>query len=227
MTTPLPSITFLSIGAFRANSGQTVSLDDGDLRDIVASYDAKSNPAPVVIGTPGLADPAYGWVASLEADSGKLTAKLSNVDPTFAENVRGRRYTSLRPSFYLPDSSANPAPGRLYLKHISFEGMPKPKLEMGSASFAQSWNSGTLSFAAEVVEKPGMTDHYQQALNLMKRNPALKGDEAMAIVQRDPSLPAGYEADPERAALYRAAMDLRAGDPRLTMAEAVRLARGV
>lgn len=222
----LSTITFASIGRFNTTSGETVSLGESDLRGIAASYDAKLNPAPVVIGTPGLSDPAYGWVHSLETESGKLTAKISHVDPTFAENVRNKRFSSLRPSFYLPDSNANPAPGRFYLKNISFEGMPKPAIKIGAVSFAQSQYAGTVSFAAEIVGQPTMTDYHQQALDIMKRNPALTGAEAMAIAQRATPLPKGYSADPERAALYRAAMDLRAADPRLSMADAVKLAGG-
>lgn len=220
----LSTITFASIGRFNTTSGETVSLGESDLRGIAASYDAKLNPAPIVIGTPGLSDPAYGWVQSLETESGKLKAKISHVHPTLAENVRNRRFSSLRPSFYLPDSNANPAPGHFYLKNISFEGMPKPVIKIGAVSFGQSQYAGTVSFAAEIVQQLTMIDYEQQALNIMKRNRALTGAEAMAIAKGEPSLPAGYSADPERAVLYRAAMALRAADPRLSMADAVKLA---
>jgi hypothetical protein len=98
-------------GRHTANSGQAFSFSEADLEGCARAYDPPRHEAPLVVGHPDAGKPAYGWVKSLAFGEGRLTAETAQVDPDFQEMVNQGRFKKPSASFYLPNSSSNPAPG--------------------------------------------------------------------------------------------------------------------
>ena len=147
-----PTITFLRTGTFTTGTGQVVAMREEDLRAIVSSYDPGLDPAPVVIGTPKIDDPAYGWASGLELRGDRVSAQIAQIEPTFAEYVRQGQYSSVKAAFYQPDSAHNPKPGKWYLKNIQFDGMPIPPAgRLRAVSFGQAADRATLSVPGELL----------------------------------------------------------------------------
>ena len=106
----------------------TITADD--IAAIAAAYDPQLHEAPVVIGHPAKDGPAYGWAQSLEvSEEGELVAVPHQVDPAFAELVEAGRYKKISAALYGSGSSANPTPGRPYLRHIGFFGAHPPAVK--------------------------------------------------------------------------------------------------
>lgn len=79
------AIRILRPGTFTDIHGTKVTFAQADLDDLIASYDAGSDPAPLVVGHPSTDAPAYGWVGALAMEDGNLVALPSEVAPAFAE----------------------------------------------------------------------------------------------------------------------------------------------
>ncbi|UIJ46910.1 hypothetical protein LZK98_08200 [Sphingomonas cannabina] len=151
MDSPTP-IKILKPGTFTDIHGKTVTFGAAELAEIVESYDAASDPAPLVIGHPKTDDPAWGWAGALELQGDTIVAMGTDVEPAFAETVRAKRYRKISPSFYPPKHPANPKPGKWYLKHIGFLGAAAPAIKgLGTVSFSDADDGGaiTLDFAEE------------------------------------------------------------------------------
>ena len=80
-------IAIFRTGDFVSVEGTAVSFGQAELEQIETSYDAASDPAPLVVGHPKTEDPAYGWVKSLSVEDGVLFANPERVEATFAEMV--------------------------------------------------------------------------------------------------------------------------------------------
>lgn len=142
-------ITILKPGTFTDINGTKVTFTRGDLVAMAESYDATSDPAPMVVGHPKTDHPAYGWIGALRMQGDTLVAEPSDVEPAFAEAVRAKRYAKISPSFYPPRGSSNPKPGGWYLKHLGFLGGAAPAIKgLGTVSLAADDADGatTLSF---------------------------------------------------------------------------------
>ena len=113
-------------GSFKDMSGTTQTIKRQELAQIAALYDAEDHPAPVVIGHPETDAPAYGWVDQLYLEGDVLKATLRDVVPEFAQAVQSGRYKRVSISLFLPSSTANPMPGKFYLRHIGFLGAQAP-----------------------------------------------------------------------------------------------------
>ncbi|WP_293602620.1 MULTISPECIES: peptidase [unclassified Polaromonas] len=138
--------------------GIVVDFTSSILEEVASTYDPKLHEAPIVIGHPKLADPAYGWVGSLSFGEGGLVADERQVDPDFNELRRKGHYKHPSASFYMPDSPNNPTPGKWYLRHVGFLGATAPALKGLNAqavSFAES-EQGVVTFG----ELPGYAGSY-------------------------------------------------------------------
>ena len=125
----------------------TLSFTESDLKACAEAYDPSVFKAPLVVGHPKLADPAYGWVASLSYADGLLNAGPDQVDANFAELVNDGKFPKVSASFYLPDSPNNPKPGVMYLKHVGFLGAAAPAIKgLKTVSFAAD-EQGVVEFA--------------------------------------------------------------------------------
>ena len=126
-------------GTFKPMSGDPITYTASDLRAIADAYDPDSAPAPVVVGHPDTDAPAYGWVDRFEYDaqSERLFANLHEIEPQFADLVKGGRFKKVSMAFFGPAQSHNPVPGTWYPKHVGFLGAAAPAVSgLKNARFA-------------------------------------------------------------------------------------------
>lgn len=96
-----------------------------DLDRLVAAYDTRLQPAPVVIGHPTTDSPAYGWVARLRRAGQSLWAQLEKVDKGFESLLRDGRFRQRSVALYRHFAPA----GGPYLRHIGFLGAQPPAVK--------------------------------------------------------------------------------------------------
>lgn len=183
--TPKP-IRLFRTGTFTSVEGIKVSLGEGDLASIAASYDAAANPAPLVIGHPQLHDPAYGWIDRLEVQGDELLAwpDPAQLEPSFAEAVNAGRYAKVSAQFYPPDNPHNPTPGQYYLKHVGFLGAHAPGVKgLGRVSFAAGATGDLVTFEQEKAMPP-TDDNKEKEASFAEREQSLAEREA-AIAARE------------------------------------------
>lgn len=132
---PAPSAKSLSArievfrpGTFTPMGGKPITYSAADLRAMADVYSPDTAPAPVVVGHPTMDAPAYGWIERMEYDQDeeRLFATLHEVEPQFAELVKGGRFKKVSMAFFSPDMAANPVPGTWYPKHLGFLGAAPP-----------------------------------------------------------------------------------------------------
>lgn len=146
MPDPKHPIHIFRVGSHTAMQGQTINFCEADLAASAAAYDPAKHEAPIVVGHPAADAPAFGWVESLAAAAGDLTAMPRQVDPAFAEAVVAGRYKKVSASFYSPDSPHNPVPGVYYLRHVGFLGAQPPAVKgLAPVQFADD-GAGCVSF---------------------------------------------------------------------------------
>lgn len=126
-------------GTFKPMAGNSITYSAADLRAVADAYDPATAPAPIVVGHPDTDAPAFGWVESFDYDSDaeRLYANLHEIEPEFAEAVKGGRYKKVSMAFFSPDQSHNPQPGTWYPKHVGFLGAAAPAVSgLKNVSFA-------------------------------------------------------------------------------------------
>lgn len=140
-------IKIFKVGTHTSMQGVSKEYTRDMLAKCVAAYNPQTHEAPLVIGHPKTEDPAMGWVDHLElSDDGYLLAYPKQIDPDFAENVNSGKHNKVSASFYLPDSSANPVPNTLYLRHVGFLGAEPPAVKgLGTVQFAEN-EEGVVDF---------------------------------------------------------------------------------
>lgn len=144
-------------GRFTPSTGNEVEFREDTLRLIATSYDAAKSPAPVVVGHPKTNEPAFGWVKGLDFAEGTLGAYIADLEPSFAEAVKAKRYQKVSASFFRPDAPANPRPGVFYLRHVGFLGAAAPAVPgLKPVSFAAD-DEGALDFSHD-AEAFGVAD---------------------------------------------------------------------
>lgn len=144
-------------GRHTAMSGRVIAFAEADVAQVAASYDPAVHEAPIVVGHPATDDPAFGWVGALRAEGGDLIAEPRQVEPAFAEMVRAGRFRKVSASFYPPEASSNPAPGKWYLKHVGFLGAQAPAVKgLRPAEFADDGEAVTLEVDFSEAEVAGI-----------------------------------------------------------------------
>jgi hypothetical protein len=131
-TAPLkiaPTLECFKAGRRTALSGAVIEFAQSDLAATAGAYDPALHEAPLVIGHPTLAAPAYGWVSALRLEGQSLEATPRKVDPVFAQAVQSGSYGKVSAAFFRPDAANNPVPGVFYLKHIGFLGATPPAVQ--------------------------------------------------------------------------------------------------
>jgi hypothetical protein len=209
-------IEIMRPGRFRAISGQEVGFSENDLRLTAAAYDAAKAPAPIVIGHPAMDAPAYGWVKGLDFADGTLGAYVGDLEPSFAEAVKAKRYAKVSASFFPPDGAANPRAGIYYLRHVGFLGATAPAVTgLKPVSFAEGAGVA-LDFAHEadaMAVRDAEESRYGRALarvaELEQREREARGRELLAFCDglvKEARLPTGLK-DLAFAALSNASDD--------------------
>lgn len=123
------TIEIFRAGTHTAMSGEAMDFSEAILAAAAGAYDPTVHEAPLVVGHPSDTAPAYGWVKGLSAEAGSLRAACDQINPDFAELVRGGSFKKVSASFYKPDSAANPKPGAYYLRHVGFLGAQPPAIK--------------------------------------------------------------------------------------------------
>ena len=121
------SVHIMRPGTFRSH-GVANTFTEADLAAIAGGYDPELHEAPVVIGHPKTDAPAYGWVASLSTDEAGLHAQPHQVDATFAEMLKDKKFKKISVSLYSPTNPENPT-DKWYLRHVGFLGAQPPAIK--------------------------------------------------------------------------------------------------
>lgn len=141
-------------GTHQPMQGAALSFGEADLAASARAYDPDIHEAPIVIGHPSHDAPAHGWVAALKTDSTGLRAVTRQVNPAFAEIVRGGAYKKISASFYAPDAPNNPVPGVYYLRHVGFLGAQPPAVKgLEKIDLAEA-EDGVICFEENVEAAP-------------------------------------------------------------------------
>lgn len=125
----MKNIQIFKPGKHTSTDGRTLDFSEDFVSRLVASYDPALFPAPLVVGHPKLADPAFGWVKSLSFAEGVAEAEPEQINADFAELVKSGAFKKVSASIYLPDSPSNPKPGEPYLRHVGFLGAAAPAVK--------------------------------------------------------------------------------------------------
>ncbi len=130
-TSPAPLTARIEVfrpGTFTPMEGAAITYSAGDLRAIADAYDPETAPAPIVVGHPDTDAPAYGWIKSFhyDAKTERLFADLHEIEPQFADLVKGGRFKKVSMAFFSPGQPHNPVPGTWYPKHVGFLGAAAP-----------------------------------------------------------------------------------------------------
>lgn len=142
----LPEIEVFAAGKHTAMDGSTIEFTAADVRAIAEAYNPAIGEAPITIGHPRTNAPAYGWIASLREEAGKLLARPHQVCAEFAAAWQAGRFKKRSASLFRPDQPGNPVPGQYYIRHVGFLGAAAPAVPgLRDASFAAG--EGALEFA--------------------------------------------------------------------------------
>ncbi|MEQ1890288.1 MAG: peptidase [Alphaproteobacteria bacterium] len=142
----MTQIEIFRAGTHQPMQGAAIHFSQSDLDAIVKAYDPALHEAPLVIGHPVHNGPAHGWVKSLARHGDALVAEVGEIDPAFADLVRGGRYKKVSASFYLKDAPNNPAPGQMGLRHVGFLGAMAPAVKGLRAIDLADNEAGVVSF---------------------------------------------------------------------------------
>ena len=144
-------VEIFKVGRHKPMTGDVLNFLDSDLEQIAENYDAESQPAPVVVGHPKTDAPAYGWVSGLRVDGDKLVADFSDIDPSFAQLVKDKRYRKISASFWTPTAPNNPTPGHYALKHVGFLGAAAPAASGLKEAEFKATDQGVIAFGEDDI----------------------------------------------------------------------------
>lgn len=116
-------------GTHTSSQGAELTFSADDLTAIAAAYDAGVHHAPIVVGHPKQDLPAYGWIDALAVKGDRLVATPADVDASFSDLVRGKKFRKVSAAFYQPAAPNNPRPGSYYLRHVGFLGAAAPAVK--------------------------------------------------------------------------------------------------
>lgn len=116
-------------GNHTSTQGKSLSFSEADLAAIAASYDPAVHHAPIVVGHPKQNGPAFGWIKAIEVKGDRLVAVPEDLDATFAEMVKDKKYRKVSAALYDPSSPGNPTPGSYHLRHVGFLGAEPPAVK--------------------------------------------------------------------------------------------------
>ncbi len=139
------------IELFKAGKYPQGNYTEKDLDEIVQTYSPALHEAPMVVGHPKKAAPAWGWVERVFRRGGLLLGEVKQVQPEFAEWVKRGLYK--KRSITLDRSIV---PGKLYLKNVGWLGAFSPQVKgLADVEFGSSSEDVVVEFADEAA--PGLT----------------------------------------------------------------------
>jgi hypothetical protein len=118
------------VGKHVDSDGDEVVIDAAFLEAVVANFEKTKNlhQPPAVIGHPKSNAPAYGYIAALRVNNGRLERQFGEVNPEFEAIVKSGAYKKRSDAFYLDTKTA---PGGLVpaLRHVGFLGAQPPAIK--------------------------------------------------------------------------------------------------
>lgn len=118
------------VGKHVDSDGDEVNIDIAFLEAVVANFEKTKHlhQPPAVIGHPTTTAPAYGYVAELRVNNGRLERRFSEVNSDFEEIVKSGAYRKRSDAFYLNPKIA-PAGLVPALNHVGFLGAKAPAIK--------------------------------------------------------------------------------------------------
>lgn len=149
-------IESLRPGTFADAHGEVWTFTEADIADLAAGYDAKRNPAPVVVGHPKLDSPAVGIISGASKVGEKLTVEIdpASLDAKFAADVQAKKFFRVSLRLFAPNHPANPNPGKWSIRHLGFLGAYPPAITGLAPVFAACDDAGgkVVDFASSIDE---------------------------------------------------------------------------
>lgn len=166
-------------GTHTSSTGETRTWTDAELDQMVANHSAEQA-APAVLGHPKDDDPALGWIEQLKRVGNTLLAKFKDVDPTFAEAVRARRFPNRSIKVLATDKG-------FAIGHVGFLGAALPAVKgLKPISFATDLPSDSYEFALPTQEPPVSFTQAQLDEAVTAATTKAKAEaETAAKIQRD------------------------------------------
>ncbi len=112
-------IEIFRTGKHRASCGKEDYYSEASLDEIAARYNSAGDKAPLVKGHPKNDDAAYGWVERLARRGTRLLAKVKDVAPELADQVRKGMYRKVSIALF-PDKT---------LRHVGLLGAVPPAVK--------------------------------------------------------------------------------------------------
>jgi hypothetical protein len=133
-----PWVCIARTGTFHDSEGRQHTFSEADLEQIRQGYDPAKSEAPLVFGHPKDSDPAYGWIAALKREGGKLFARFAHVPASVKKLVQDRRYRYVSMSL---------SPDKRRILHVGLLGAAAPAID-GLAPVSLSAEAVTINFSA-------------------------------------------------------------------------------
>ncbi len=127
-----------------SSTGQKLVFTEGDLDQVVGSYDPINHEAPLIIGhDQDDGTPALGWVRKVWRKGKELWGKVE-LTPKAEQLIKDGVFKKVSSSFYLPEAETNPTPGKLSLRHLGLVSIPAVK---GLTAFSEITGDQTITIA--------------------------------------------------------------------------------
>jgi hypothetical protein len=156
-----------------------------DLQQVVDTYDPTVHEAPLVIGHQGDNDsvPSYGWIKGFSRQGENLYADVEFTD-TAKDLVKDGHYRKVSISFYSPDSTINPNPGKWSARHLALLGAAPPAVK-GLEPFSFSEKEGVFEFAAMTLSPEDIFDEELGPTLIVEKSPIEMLKEKLEAVRND------------------------------------------
>lgn len=139
MSQQLKGIHVLTVGDSISADGVETFHTGYDLQEIADTYNSSVHEAPVILGHSSDPDwsklltrndsfPAYGWIQRAYVDGNDLYVDL-DASEELVEFIEKKRYKKRSIGYYGRDSKNNPAPGKLYIRHLAMLGSSPPAIK--------------------------------------------------------------------------------------------------
>ncbi len=142
-------IEIFRTGKHTDSSGYTAEYSAESLDKIANVYNeraaAEDDLAPLVKGHPKSDDPAYGWVERLARRGDKLLAKVKDVVPQIADEVKKKMFKKVSIALY-PD---------MMLRHVGLLGAAAPAVKgLRAVNFSEDKDFCEFEFGSCIVQMP-------------------------------------------------------------------------
>ena len=178
-------IEIFRTGKHTDSSGHTAEYSAEALDKIANIYNERAAEeaelAPLVKGHPKSDDPAYGWVERLARRGDKLLAKVKDVVPQIADEVKKKMFKKVSIALY-PD---------MMLRHVGLLGAAAPAVKgLRAVNFSEDKDYCEFEFGSDSAQMPSENEDDEQTSreydNLQQRNKQL--EEKIELIEKEARL---------------------------------------